>query len=128
MDKLILETTSGETITANEMGIKALRRIYKENREILRGATVTDIIIGKGAACFLIAGGIRHLNVDVISRAGLDMLQKAGIPVCPKQIVPMIINRKKDGQCPIENLLRETFDAEEGIKKISAFFNDEYSV
>lgn len=128
MDKLIIETTSGETITANEMGIKALRRIYKENREILRGATVTDIIIGKGAACFLIAGGIRHLNVDVISRAGLDMLQKAGIPVCPKQIVPMIINRKKDGQCPIENLLRETFEAEEGIKKISAFFNDEYSV
>lgn len=128
MDKLIIETTSGETITANEMGIKALRRIYKENREILRGATVTDIIIGKGAACFLIAGGIRHLNVDVISRAGLDMLQKAGIPVCPKQIVPMIINRKNDGQCPIENLLRETFDAEEGIKKISAFFNDEYSV
>lgn len=128
MDKLIIETTSGETITANEMGIKALRRIYKENREILHGATVTDIIIGKGAACFLIAGGIRHLNVDVISRAGLDMLQKAGIPVCPKQIVPMIINRKNDGQCPIENLLRETFDAEEGIKKISAFFNDEYSV
>ncbi len=128
MDKLIIETTSGETITANEVGIKALRRIYKENREILHGATVTDIIIGKGAACFLIAGGIRHLNVDVISRAGLDMLQKAGIPVCPKQIVPMIINRKNDGQCPIENLLRETFEAEEGIKKISAFFNDEYSV
>ena len=128
MEKLIIETTSGETITANEMGIKALRRIYKERREVLRGATVTDIIIGKGAACFLIAGGIRHLNVDVISRAGLDMLQKAGIPVCPKQIVPMIINRKKDGQCPIENLLRETFEAEEGIKKISAFFNDEYSV
>lgn len=128
MDKLIIETTSGETITANEMGIKALRRIYKENREILRGATVTDIIIGKGAACFLIAGGIKHLNVGVVSRAGLDMLQKAGIPVCPKQIVPMIINRKNDGQCPIENLLRETFDAEEGIKKISAFFNDEYSV
>lgn len=128
MDKLIIETTSGETITANEMGIKALRRIYKENREILREATVTDIIIGKGAACFLIAGGIKHLNAGVISRAGLDMLQKAGIPVCPKQIVPMIINRKKDGQCPIENLLRETFEAEEGIKKISAFFNDEYSV
>lgn len=128
MDKLIIETTSGETITANEMGIKALRRIYKENREILREATVTDIIIGKGAACFLIAGGIKHLNAGVISRAGLDMLQKAGIPVCPKQIVPMIINRKNDGQCPIENLLRETFEAEEGIKKISAFFNDEYSV
>jgi len=128
MDKLIIETTSGETITANEMGIKALRRIYKENREILCGATVTDIIIGKGAACFLIAGGIKHLNAGVISRAGLDMLQKAGIPVCPKQIVPMIINRKNDGQCPIENLLRETFEAEEGIKKISAFFNDEYSV
>lgn len=128
MDKLIIETTSGETITANEMGIKALRRIYKERREVLRGATVTDIIIGKGAACFLIAGGIKHLNAGVISRAGLDMLQKAKISVTPQQIVPMIINRKNDGQCPIENLLRETFDAEEGIKKISAFFNDEYSV
>lgn len=128
MDKLIIKTTSGETITANEMGIKALRRIYKENREILRGATVTDIIIGKGAACFLIAGGIKHLNAGVISRAGLDMLQKAKISVTPQQIVPMIINRKNDGQCPIENLLRETFEAEEGIKKISAFFNDEYSV
>lgn len=128
MDKLIIKTTSGETITANEMGIKALRRIYKENRGILRGATVTDIIIGKGAACFLIAGGIKHLNAGVISRAGLDMLQKAKISVTPQQIVPMIINRKNDGQCPIENLLRETFEAEEGIKKISAFFNDEYSV
>lgn len=128
MDKLIIETTSGETITANEMGIKALRRIYKENREILRGATMTDIIIGKGAACFLIAGGIKHLNAGVISRAGLDMLQKAKISVTPQQIVPMIINRKNDGQCPIENLLRETFEAEEGIKKISTFFNDEYSV
>ena len=128
MDKLTIVTAYGETITANEMGIKALRRIYKERREVLRGATVTDIIIGKGAACFLIAGGIKQLNVDVISRAGLDMLQKASIPVCPRQIVPMIINRKNDGQCPIENLLRETFDAEEGIKKISAFFNDEYSV
>ncbi|MCR5248626.1 MAG: DUF1893 domain-containing protein [Paludibacteraceae bacterium] len=128
MDKLIIKTISGETITANEMGIKALRRIYKDNREILRGATVTDIIIGKGAACFLIAGGIKHLNAGVISRAGLDMLQKAKISVTPQQIVPMIINRKNDGQCPIENLLRETFEAEEGIKKISAFFNDEYSV
>ncbi len=128
MDKLIIETASGETITANEMGIKALRRIYKENREILRGATVTDILIGKGAACFLIAGGIKHLNVGVISRAGLDMMQKAGIPVVAREIVPMIINRKNDGQCPIENLLRETFEAEEGIKKISAFFNDQFSL
>lgn len=128
MDKLIIETASGETITANEMGIKALRRIYKERREVLRGATVTDIIIGKGASCFLIAGGIKELNAGVISRAGLDMLQKAGIPVSANTIVPMIINRKNDGQCPIENLLRETFDAEEGIKKISAFFNDELSV
>lgn len=128
MDKLIIETASGETITANEMGIKALRRIYKERREVLRGATVTDILIGKGAACFLIAGGVKHLNVGVISRAGLDMLQKAGIPVSANTIVPMIINRKNDGQCPIENLLRETFDAEEGIKKISAFFNDDLSV
>ena len=128
MDKLTIVTASGETITANEMGIKALRRIYKERREVLRGATVTDILIGKGAACFLIAGGIKHLNVGVISRAGLDMMQKAGIPVVAREIVPMIINRKNDGQCPIENLLRETFDAEEGIKKISAFFNDDLSV
>ena len=58
----------------------------------------------------------------------LDMMQKAGIPVVAREIVPMIINRKNDGQCPIENLLRETFEAEEGIKKISAFFNDEFSV
>lgn len=128
MDKLTIVTASGETITANEMGIKALRRIYKERREVLRGATVTDIIIGKGASCFLIAGGIKELNAGIISRAGLDMLQKAGIPVSANTIVPMIINRKNDGQCPIENLLRETFDAEEGIKKISAFFNDDLSV
>lgn len=128
MDKLTIVTASGETITANEMGIKALRRIYKERREVLRGATVTDILIGKGAACFLIAGGIKHLNVGVVSRSGLDMMQKARIPVNAKTIVPMIFNRQDDGQCPIENLLRETFDAEEGIKKISAYFNDEYSV
>ena len=107
-------STSGEQKTSQKKGIAPMMEILAECPEFLQGAAVADQVIGKAAA-FLLRKG---LYAKIISEHALETLKDSGIAVSYGTKVPYIINRKKDGMCPMEQTVLSVTDVEEAYGKL----------
>ena len=91
-----------ETRIYRRRGVIDLFELYEGDPGFMRGARLADKVIGKGAAALVALGGMAEVYADLISTPALTVLRQAGIPTRFGQEVPYIINRKKDGRCPLE--------------------------
>ena len=107
--------------TFDGRGISDLYGLLTEHPGWLRGASVADKVVGKGAAALLILGGVRELFAGVVSTSALGLLKDSGIPVRFSQEVAHIVNRKGDGVCPVETLCKECTTAAQCLPLIKEF-------
>ena len=103
-------------------GISDLYGLLTEHPDLLRGASVADKVVGKGAVALLILGGVRELFAGVISTSALGLLEDSGISLRFGRKVPYIINRKGDGLCPVETLSKDCATAAQCLPLIREFF------
>lgn len=78
---------------------------------VLRDSEVVDKVIGKAAAFLMVYGGVKRVHALTISEHALQVLQDHSIMITYDQSVPYIINRKKDGMCPMEQTVLTCEDA-----------------
>ena len=109
--------------TFDGRGISDLYGLLTEHPDWLRGASVADKVVGKGAASLLILGGVRELFAGVISTSALGLLEDSGISLRFAEKVPYIINCKGDGLCPVEALCKDCKTAAECLPFIQGFIN-----
>ncbi|MFI3315769.1 MAG: DUF1893 domain-containing protein [Rikenellaceae bacterium] len=102
-------------------GVADLYNIIKSESDILNEAIVADKIVGKGAIALMIKGGVKELITDTISLNALELAKDYNIKITHLQTTPHIINRAKDGWCPVEKLCKDDFDIEIIFKKIENF-------
>lgn len=107
--------------TFDGRGISDLYGLLTEHPGWLRGASVADKVVGKGAAALLILGGVRELFAGVVSTSALGLLKDSGLPVRFSQEVAHIVNRKGDGVCPVETLCKECTTAAQCLPLIREF-------
>ena len=107
--------------TFDGRGISDLYDLLTEHPGWLRGASVADKVVGKGAAALLILGGVRERFAGVVSTSALGLLKDSGIPVRFSQEVAHIVNRKGDGVCPVETLCKECTTAAQCLPLIREF-------
>lgn len=89
--------------TSEKKGIAPIMDILNDNPKLLKGAEIADRVIGKAAALLLVKGGITSLYTEVISEHALNVFKDyRNINVSYNKKVPYIINRTKDGMCPME--------------------------
>lgn len=116
---------SGEHVqTFNRRGVADLLELYTHRREVLRGALVADKVIGKGAAALMVLGGVQSVYADVISVSALQLFETHQVAVNYAQCVPNIINRTKDGICPVESLCQQLTSLDEMLQVIREFVNE----
>lgn len=93
----------GETIrTYRRRGVIDLYELCVNEPDFLRGASLADKVIGKGAAAILARGNVGRVYADVMSAPARALLKQAGIPAECAAEVPFIVNRRGDGRCPLE--------------------------
>lgn len=68
-----LVVDNGTIHTFNGRGVSDLYRIYTTEPEILKGASLADKVVGKGAAALMVLGNVRLIYADVISRPALSL-------------------------------------------------------
>ena len=107
--------------TFDGRGISDLYGLLTEHPDLLRGASVADKVVGKGAAALLVLGGVREVHADVISTSALVLFEDTGISVRFAQEVPYIINRQGDGICPVETLCKKCVTAVQCLPFIKKF-------
>lgn len=94
--------SGAEIRTFTRRGVADLYGLRRDDPEFLRGASVADKVVGKGAAAVMAASGIAELYTDIISEPALHLLRREGIRVAASEVVPLIQNRDKSGRCPLE--------------------------
>lgn len=104
-----------------ERGVKDLYRLLGQEPELLRGAFVVDKVVGKGAAALMILGGVGEVYADVVSRPARELFAEANVPLGYALEVAHIVNRTRDGWCPVETLCRDCRTAEECLPRIRSF-------
>ena len=107
--------------TFDRRGVADLYRLLREDPGFLRGAGVADKVVGKAAAALMLLGGVAELHTDVISGKAIELLHGSSLRYAYDLEVPHIINRARDGWCPLETRCRDCRTAEECLTQIEAF-------
>lgn len=109
-------------MTSYEKGVLPLWRFIRENQVLPQGKLeVADKMVGRGVAYLLIHLGVNHVYTKIISQTALDVLKNYPITVKYNELVPYILNRTQDGQCPMEQALAEVEGEREGIDVVDTF-------
>ena len=105
----------------HERGVKDLHHLLHNDKALLDGAFIADKVVGKGAAALMIAGGVKEVYADVMSRAALSLFQHHDLEVEYGLLVDNIINRAGTDICPVEKLCAQCLTAEECLPLIEDF-------
>ena len=107
-------------ITARETGsgVKPILDLFAQGA--LKDALVVDKIIGRAAAAVCVLGGARKVVASVMSQEAKAFLNAHGIPAQAQTFVPVIINRKKTGMCPMEERVKDLTDPQTMVEALKA--------
>lgn len=110
-----------------DSGIKPIINKMNEDIHYFKDLEIADKIVGKASSMLLILSGIKKINAIVLSKQAKNILDKYNIEYTYEQLVEYIINRKKDGMCPMEETVKDIDDLNEAFialnKKIIALTN-----
>lgn len=100
--------------TSRKTGISPMLDWLEEGLE-MAGCSAADRIVGKAAAMLFTLAGIREVYAQVLSQSALDYLNSQNIAVYYDLLIPCIINRRKDGICPMEYVTADISDPQEAL-------------
>lgn len=119
---LVVESDGLRTFSGR--GVSDLRRLLKEEPALIRGASLADKVVGKGAAALMALAGVRRVYAEVISRPALAMLKGENVEVTYGELVDHIINRAGTGLCPLEERCMPCKTLSECLEQIDEFINE----
>lgn len=85
------------------------------------GASLADKIVGKAVAMVARTAGFRAVYSPLASQAALDALAVEHIPLEYDRLVPLILNKRNDGPCPMEKLTQLIQDPHEAVTALREF-------
>ena len=83
-------------------GVSPLLRLYDRNPDAMRGGIIVDKVIGRAAAAIAISGGAAFVHGELMSEDAQRYLKEYNIAASHVLMVHRILNRKRDGLCPLE--------------------------
>lgn len=83
-------------------GVSPLLALYKRQRTAMKDGVIVDKVIGRAAAAIAICGKVRHVHGEVMSEDAAEFLAKYNITSSSTLMVKRILNRKRNGLCPLE--------------------------
>lgn len=99
----VLITADGRLVTGERgHGVSPLLTLYETRPGDMAGAVVVDKVVGRAAAAIAICGKARHVHGEVMSEDAVKFLHAHDISTSGTLLVPRILNRKRDGLCPLE--------------------------
>lgn len=110
--------------TSKDSGVKPLLDFLNSHKIIKGKLTLVDKIVGKGAVCLAAKCGIEDIITPTISESALAFAKSHQLIINADKIVPYIINRTRDGRCPIESAVDNIDDIEGAYQVIMKTLKD----
>jgi len=110
-DRLVVIKDGSVLFNSREPGIKPLvAAIHGVPAAQLRGAGVADTVVGKAGALLMAYADVAFVASRVMSKIGIDTLREHRIPFYTQTVVPAILGRNANQQCPFEKTVRDVTD------------------
>lgn len=106
----------GEITKYGGRGVSDLLNLINDESGLLKGSTVADKMVGKAAAALMIAGGVKEVHTNLICTPARQMFEDNDVIINAKEEVPMIMNRTRTGQCPIDSKLNDAITVEQCVE------------
>ncbi len=90
-----------KTVTSSARGVRPLLQ-WLEQPPLGKGFCAADKVVRRATAYLYCLLGAKAVYAEVMSRSAREVLESAGIDATFGTLVPYIINRTKDGMCPME--------------------------
>lgn len=90
----------GKTIFYDESGIRPVLLHLKQGS--FKDAFVADRIIGKASALLLVYGGVQEVYTPIVSKPAVAVFRQYGVKYEADEVIENVLNRRKDGLCPME--------------------------
>lgn len=97
-------------------GISPIITLYESGA--LKDAVIVDKIVGKAAASVMSLGGVKACYGITVSTSAVEYLKSRGIAVDYDSCVDYIVNRRGDGQCPMEDAVKSIDNEQEALAAI----------
>ena len=91
---------------------------FLESGTDFSGFAAADKVVGAGAAHLYVLLKVTCVWAKTISQEAFSILEQKGISVFCEETVPFIINRAKDGVCPIENAFKGVVNSKDAYTLI----------
>ena len=96
-------------------GVSPLLRLYDREKTLMQGAVIVDKVIGRAAAAIAISGKASFVHARIMSEDAQRFLQEHGIPASCELKVHRILNRRRNGLCPLEQSVQGIDDPEQAL-------------
>jgi hypothetical protein len=104
-------------------GVSPLLRMYDRDPKAMKGGIIVDKVIGRAAAAIAICAGVKFVHGQIMSEDAQSFLKDNNIGSSAALKVHRILNRRRDGLCPLEKSVSGIDDPAEALsalrKKIS---------
>lgn len=104
-----------------QRGVDDLLQLYDSESGFLKGAAIADKIIGRAAASLMIAGQVKWVYTDTLSRFALTFFEQSDVEVYYRHLTEHVINRTGTDWCPLEKRCQESQTPMEAITQIKEF-------
>jgi len=104
--------------STDDYGVRGLMEAITKFSQDLAGSSVADKVVGKAAAMLCRYGGVKEIYAILISEGAVKALERSKILFEYEELVPVILNRKKNSQCPFETLTADCINEKECYEKI----------
>ena len=107
--------------TGTREGISELIEALDELGIAAQDASLADKIVGKAVAMVARRAGIRAVYSPLASAAARDALALDHISLECDHLVPLILNKRNDGPCPMERLTMPISNSDEAVAALREF-------
>lgn len=112
----------GDTVvfTSEHKGVRPMMDYMKAYGPSETPLTVVDRIMGRGAVMLAVLINAKTIKTPIMSASALALAKAHNLNLEAGEIVPYIVNREGNGQCPIESSVLDIEDVHEGYEAIKA--------
>ena len=104
----------------NGRGIAPILDIYRQHPDKMKDSVLVDKVIGKAAAMVAICGKVKYVHAELICDSAVEILKKHHIAVSYTTRVKDILNRRRNGLCPMEQTVLNISDPAAGVTALEA--------
>ncbi len=104
---------------SRQKGIAPIMDMLKKDRTFFKDCVIVDAVIGKAAAMMLVYGDAAYIHGRIMSASAIAFLNTQNIAYSFDECCSYIINRTKDGMCPMEQAVLSINDLDQAYQALT---------